>query len=342
MYSRVWKKFKSEVRMKGKVDELIELIAKGETLKVEFKSDLKQLPDRELVAAVVSLSNTEGGDLLLGVEDNGFITGLHSNHSNTMGIAALVANKTNPSVSVQIETYNIGDKKVVRIRVPKSRQLVSTSEGLLQRRRLLANGKPEAVPFYPYEFIQRQSDLSLIDTSAMPIIELTVNDLNPIERQRIREAIRLYRGDASLLSLTDDELDGALGLVITVDGIRRPTLAGVLMIGREGALRQYVPSHEIAFQVLERTEVRMNEFFRKPLLQAFEEIERLFVARIVEKEFQFGLYRVPVPNFDRRAFREAFVNALVHRDYARLGAIHVRLDEDGLSISNPGGFVEGI
>ena len=172
------------------------------------------------------------------------------------------------------------------------------------------------------------------------LIEL--NDLNPIERQRIREAIRLYRGDASLLPLTDDELDGALGLVVTIDGVRRPTLAGLLMIGREEALRQFVPSHEVAFQVLERTEVRMNEFFRKPLLQAFEEIERLFVARIEEKEFQFGLYRVPVPNFDRRAFREAFVNALVHRDYARLGAIHVRLDEDGLSISSPGGFVDGI
>lgn len=328
--------------MKRNADELIELIAQGETLKVEFKSDLKQIPDRELVAAVVSLSNTEGGDLLLGVEDNGFITGLHTNHSNTMGIAALIANKTNPSVSVQIETYDIRDKKVVRIRIPKSRQLVSTSDGLLQRRRLMANGKPEAVPFYPHEFIQRQADLGLIDPSAMPVTELTVNDLNPIERQRIREAIRLYRGDASLLSLTDDELDGALGLVVTVDGVRRPTLAGLLMIGRELALRRYVPSHEIAFQVLERTEVRMNEFFRKPLLQVFEEIERLFVARIVEKEFQFGLYRVPVPNFDRQAFREAFVNALVHRDYARLGAIHIRLDEDGLSISNPGGFIDGI
>lgn len=86
----------------------------------------------------------------------------------------------------------------------------------------------------------------------------------------------------------------------------------------------------------------MNEFFRKPLLQVFEEIERLFAARITEKEFEFGLFRVPVPNFDKRAFREAFVNALVHRDYARLGAIHVQIDDNGLSISNPGGFVDGV
>ena len=55
-----------------------------------------------------------------------------------------------------------------------------------------------------------------------------------------------------------------------------------------------------------------------------------------------GLFRVPIPNYDRRAFREAFINALVHRDYSRLGAVHVRLDDDGLTLSSPGGFMEGI
>jgi len=324
------------------MQELIDLIANGETLKIEFKSDLKQLPDRDLVATAMSLSNTEGGDILLGIEDDGTITGLHSNHSNTMGIIALIANKTNPSVTVKIETYNIEDKTVARISVPKSRQLVATSDGLVQRRRLMANGKPEAVPFYPHEFTQRQSTLGLIDPSAMPIFELTIKDLNPLERQRIREAILLYRGDSTLLPLTDEELDGALGLVVEIDGIWHPTLAGLLIMGREEDLRKYVPSHEVAFQVLEGTDVRMNEFFRKPLLQVFEEVERLFAARVMERELEFGLFRVPVPNFDKRAFREAFVNALVHRDYSRLGAIHVQIDDNGLSISNPGGFVEGV
>lgn len=328
--------------MRAKVQDLIELIAKGETLTVEFKSDLKLLSDRELVATVMNLSNTEGGEILLGVEDDGTVTGLHSNHHNTRGIIALIANKTNPSISVRIEIYHIEDKRIARIQVPKSRQLVSTSEGLLQRRRLMANGKPEAVPFYPHEFIQRQAALGLIDPSAMPMMNLKVKDLNPLERQRVREAIHIYRGDASLLSLTDDELDGALGLVVSIDGVRHPTLAGLLMTGREEVLRRYVPSHEIAFQVLQGTDVRMNEFFRRPLLQVFEEVERLFAARITEKELEFGLFRVPVPNFDKRGFREALVNALVHRDYARLGAIHVQIDDSGLSIFNPGGFVEGV
>ncbi|MBF0294686.1 MAG: putative DNA binding domain-containing protein [Magnetococcales bacterium] len=315
----------------------------GESLTVAFKSDQKSLPDRELLAAVVALANTEGGDLLLGIEDDGMVTGLHANHRDAMGLTALIANRTIPALAVRIDVLDVAaGMQVARIRVPKSWQLISTADGLLQRRRLLANGKPEAVPFYPHEFMQRQAAMGLADPSAVALSFLSVDALNPLERHRIREAIRRYGGDAALLPLADEELDGALGLTTTVDGVRCPTLAGLLMTGREEVLRQHVPAHEVAFQVLEGTDVRANEFFRKPLLQVFEETERLFAARVTEHEVQIGMFRVPVPNFERRAFREALVNALVHRDYSRLGAVHVRIDDDGLTISNPGGFVEGV
>ncbi|MFO7716197.1 helix-turn-helix domain-containing protein [Desulfosarcina sp.] len=56
----------------------MELIGQGESLRLEFKSDRKGIPDRELVAAIVALANTEGGELLLGVEDDGTVTGLHA------------------------------------------------------------------------------------------------------------------------------------------------------------------------------------------------------------------------------------------------------------------------
>lgn len=322
--------------------EIEKILSSGESLTVEFKSDQKGLPDRELVAAVVALANTEGGDLLLGVEDDGTVTGLRPEHRDSIGMEVLIANKTNPPVSVKADVHQYLGMFIARIRVPKSRQLVSTSDGLLQRRRLLANGKPEAVPFYPHEFAQRQSALGMTDPSAMPVMVLTPEDLNPLERQRIREAIKRYGGDTSLLPLADEELDGALGLVTSVDGKRYPTLAGLLLLGKEGVFRQHAPSHEVAFQVLEGTDVRVNEFFRKPLLQTFEEVELLFKARVSEQEIQVGLFRVPIPNYDRRAFREAFINALVHRDYTSLGAVHVRIDDDGLTISNPGGFIEGI
>jgi len=41
--------------------QLKEILAGGENLQVEFKSDLKCPSDRDLIAAVVALAHTEGG-----------------------------------------------------------------------------------------------------------------------------------------------------------------------------------------------------------------------------------------------------------------------------------------
>ncbi|KJF18437.1 hypothetical protein AXFE_06650 [Acidithrix ferrooxidans] len=176
----------------------------------------------------------------------------------------------------------------------------------------------------------------------MVLEAIEVGDLDSLQRRRIREAIKKYGGDQSLLALADNELDGALGLCRETKGGRRPTIAGLLLLGTEELLRANLPAFEVAFQVLNGTDVRVNEFFRKPLLETFEAVELHFEARVEEEEIDVGLFRVPVPNYDRRAFREAFVNALVHRDFSRLGAVHVKITEEGLSISSPGGFVEGV
>lgn len=77
--------------------ELRDTPTKGETLTVEFKSDRKPLPDRELVAAIVALANAEGDTLFLGVEDDGTVTG--AQYQDSSGLAALIANKTNPSIT---------------------------------------------------------------------------------------------------------------------------------------------------------------------------------------------------------------------------------------------------
>jgi len=92
-------------------------------------------------------------------------------------------------------------------------------------------------------------------------------------------------------------------LTTSIDGRESPTLAGLLILGNEGLLRHHVPAYEVAFQVLRGTNVLVNEFFRKPLLETFEEVELMFKARVTEEEIQVGLFRVPIPNFDQRAFQ---------------------------------------
>ena len=68
----------------------------------------------------------------------------------------------------------------------------------------------------------------------------------------------------------------------------------------------------------------------------------LFRAQVVEDEMDIGMFRLPIPNWDETAWREAFVNALVHRDYSRLGTVIVQFNDGGLTISSPGGLIEGI
>lgn len=313
-----------------------------ESLTVEFKGDTRKLADRDLVLAVVCLANTDGGLLYLGVEDDGRVTGLHAEHRDVTGLAAMIANRTTPPLSVRVSLLMVDGQPVARIEVARSERLVASSDGTLQRRRLLADGRPECVPFLPHEFPSRESDLRLSDYSALPVAGATIADLDPLERQRVRQAIERYGGDRSLLGLDDEGLDGALGVTRTKDGVRVPTVAGLLLIGREAALRDHLPTHEVAFQQLDGTTVRVNDFFRWPLVRLFERLDELFRANLTELEVQAGMFRVPVPTVDPRAFREALVNALAHRDYTRLGSVHVRWTEDALSVSNPGGFVEGV
>jgi len=318
------------------------MIESSESLTVEFKSDRRCLSDRELLETVVCLANTKGGQIYLGVEDDGRPTGLHANHANLVGLGAMIANRTSPPVLVRVEQLDVDGVLVARIEVPRSHQIVATSDGIFRRRRLQLDGTPECVPFLPHEFAQRLSELRIADPSAQPVSGASMSDLDPVERGRLRQLVERFHGDQALVELSDEELDGALGLTLRVADERIPTLTGLLLIGKEASLRDLVPAHEVAFQVLEAQEVRFNEFTRAPLLRTFEWLETSFGPLNAEREIQSGLFRVAIPMVDRRAFREAIANALTHRDYGRLGAVHVRLEQDALVVSNPGGFVEGV
>jgi len=221
-----------------------------ESLTCEFKSDRKCLPDRELIEAVVCMANGEGGEIYLGVEDDGRVTGLHQDHRFLDGLAALIANRTQPALRVSVEALEVEGLAVARISVPKSGQPVATSEGLLKRRRLQANGQPECVPYLPHEFASRQASFGLLDVSAQAVAGALASDLDPIERARLRQFIERFNGDRALLELDDAQLDAALGLTVRTPAGYLPSLTGLLLIGNEASLRALVPTHEIAFQIL--------------------------------------------------------------------------------------------
>jgi ATP-dependent DNA helicase RecG len=318
------------------------VIPMKENLTTEFKSDKKRYPDNLLIEELVGMANTKGGELYLGVEDNGEITGIHKVHEDINGLKALVANMTVPSLSVRAEILYEDGKKVLKIEIPMSRSIIATTSGKLLKRRLKIDGSPENVPMYPYEINTRLSELSLLDFSGQILSGAKIEDLDPNERIRLKKIIELRHGDSLLLELEDEELDKALQLVKEENGQLFPTVTGMLLIGKEKRLIELMPTAKSVFQVLDGTIVRKNEEFSKPLLETFEIFEENFKVWNPETEIENGLFRIPVPEFSYNAFREALVNAFCHRDYSMLGSVRLAITDEGMTISSPGGFIDGV
>lgn len=317
-------------------------IPNKETLTVEFKSDQAGYSDNDLIDEIVGMTNTQGGDLYLGVEDNGEITGVGKKRQDPIGAVALIANRTIPSVSARAEIIEEEGYPVLKLEIPMSRTIVATTDGKILKRRLKLDGTPENVPLYPYEIPGRLSELSLLDYSSKTIQDATIDDLDPNERIRLRNIIKFRKGDNTLLELSDEELDKALQLVKEDHGILRPTITGLLLIGKEEKIKEYIPTAKESFQVLEGTQVRINEEYSKPLLATFELFEGHMKAWNPQREMEYGLFRVPIPEFSDAAFREGLVNAFCHRDYTILQSVRVAIEDEGLTISSPGGFIEGV
>ena len=318
------------------------MIPQKETLTIEFKSDKKKYPDSEIFEAVVAFANTEGGDLYLGVEDDGEITGAHKDHQNPITLSAYIANNTVPPVSIRAEVVE-DILPVLKISVPKSLGgIVATSSGKMLRRQIKADGTPENTPMYPTEVATRLSDLRLLDYSAMILQEATVQDFDSLELERLRRSILAYDGDKTLLELSDTDLYKALGFAKEVGEILFPTVTGMLMIGKIESIRRFIPTAAMVFQVMEGTSVKLNDDFVLPVLSAFEKMNNYLQAWNPEIEIEMGLYRMSVPDFNKRALREALVNAFSHRDYTKMGRVRIMIAEEGMTIANPGGFIEGV
>ena len=120
-----------------------------ESLTVEFKSDRNGYPDRELIEALTCLANTSGGELWLGVEDDGKASGLHLKHQNTTHLLGLIAEQTTPPLVVSIQQHCIDSVIVAQIIVPRANTLIATFEGMYLKRRIKNDGTPECIHIDP-------------------------------------------------------------------------------------------------------------------------------------------------------------------------------------------------
>jgi ATP-dependent DNA helicase RecG len=216
--------------------ELQSLIAAGETLTAEFKGEEREaFNDRSLYENVVCLANGEGGALLIGVEDDGRVTGARPRHGATTDpskLQAAIFNNTEPRINTRIAVVPVTGLPVIAIQVDSYPEVCSTKAGMTVRNVMAAEG-PQCVPFYPHEHVGRRVDLGLLDFSAQCPEGASWADLDPLGFERIRKAVTALHGDAALLRLTDEELAKALQLVETKPGGLVPNIAGLLLAGRQ-------------------------------------------------------------------------------------------------------------
>ena len=102
------------------------LIAGGEGIDIEFKTCRNQL-NRDIYETVCAFLNRHGGNLLLGVKDNGIIEGIEPDAIEQIRKDFVTAinnpQKLIPPTYLSINEAEIEGKKLLRIYVPESSQV---------------------------------------------------------------------------------------------------------------------------------------------------------------------------------------------------------------------------
>lgn len=191
-------------------EEALRLIAGRETFTTEFKADAKRLLELdEIVENVVCLANADGGVLLIGVENDGTVTGLNPDRKprfrDPYFLQAAIFANTVPPINTRITLHRLDAGEVIAVGVDRYPDICATTKGTCLQRVMTTNG-PQCRPFYPHEQRGRRIKLGLEDLTAQVIAGSTWSDLDPIEFERLRQTIKRAGGDQRLLGLDDPEL----------------------------------------------------------------------------------------------------------------------------------------
>jgi hypothetical protein len=95
------------------------LAEQGEGLRIEFKK--KAAFPEKIVREVIAFANTEGGDLLIGVDDDGTVSGQRYIEEEVFVMERAIRELVFPALTVQVFTVKLSEKKGVAVfRIPKS------------------------------------------------------------------------------------------------------------------------------------------------------------------------------------------------------------------------------
>ena len=287
--------------------------------------ELKEIVNNDFKKEIVAFANTGGGDIYVGVANDGTIVGIENTEKEMERISSMIHDGIHPDLIpfTSIETVTVKEKKLIHVSISRGGRppYHLTDKGLKPSGVYVRHGVA-SIPASP-EMIRemiRQSD------------GVTYDKARSINQELTFEYAYNYFTERNIAF--KEENRRTLGL-IDADGFY--TNAGLLLSDQ--------CEHSIKCAIFEgtgKTHFKTRKEFNGSVLKQLENAyEYISLINNVHADFR-GLERVENYDYPEYALREALLNAIVHRDYNYSGSIIINVFTDRIEFVSIGGLVKGI
>ena len=331
---------------------LLEALQLGESVDCEFKSARGGLP-QSLWETYSAMANTDGGSIILGVENDGTVSGLAHVPQLRKTFWDTINNRSkvnrNLLADADLNSLTLEGKTVLMIHVPRAerrqRPIYIGQNPLDGTFRRNDEGdykcRPDEVGRMLADQAEESPDESILE-------HFTLDDLDQESLQQYRQRFSARAPTHPWLALDETTFLQRLG-AFRQDrrtGRRGPTVAGLFMFGRSQALYDLSDGLRLHLDYRERLSPDPNIRWTDRVTDdgtwacnLFQFYQRVIPRLTVDLKLPFGL----TPDLIRtgetevhQSVREALTNALVHADDRGQGGIVIEKYRDRLEFSNPG------
>lgn len=319
------------------LQQVQKIINQGEGLRIEFKEATDTVP-RSFYETVVSFSNTDGGTILLGVDDNKVVKGINPAAATKLQKDIVTALNSrdciNPPVYVQPFTVEHPEGLIMVLQIPSSSQLHDHS-GIIYSREFEADLDVSNNQ-------QKVSDIYLrkrnFFTESIIYPHLTMEHLDSGLFEKARQIIRNNRSDHPWLLVSDEQMlrDSTLWRIDFKTGEEGLTLAAALIFGKDSTIQSILPAYKVEAMVRiqnkDRWDDRINPPLRTNLIDTYLKLKQFINDKLPEKFYTEGDQRIDLRD---KIFREVIGNVIVHREYTSALSTEMIITDTEVRITNP-------
>jgi ATP-dependent DNA helicase RecG len=336
-----------------KKQDVIDLIANGESSGVEFKRD--DIRPEQLAREIVALANLKGGRILLGVEDDGAISGITRSNLSEWVADTVFGRYVHPQILPYYEEVAMGGGK--RVAVITIGQEIAKPYVVRSHDRETAYvriGKVTRAATRE-QLLMLGAASGAVHTESMPVNRTSFASLDPV---RLDNYLRDILKDPEVPGDRDGWITRLKALGFMTEGVADDpvcTIAGLVLFGiRPRQTMKQAGVRLMFFDAEDKTyQARLDKVVDAPLVGRFQ-VKRagkaLIDAGLIEQTLEAMHPFVTLEpdtideNFRREktwlypyeALRELLINALAHRDWSRFGDVEVAGYRDRLEIVSPG------